>query len=259
MRLFLTFMLMTAGLQAAAPLAVVNAVREGQPPYEDSDRLYRVEGEGCDQLRPGRVLLLVRPHDPRLMGQLEVVKTAPGFALARIRQPGATYPLKGDEVIPREPLRTLPSLPSPGGPLLAALSQPATLALPVPRDPLRSLPGLPSPGRALALAVSQPAAPALPVPPPAVAHREPIFFLPEQAILTPAARSKLKAWVAAWGRAGRWVLALPPAEPSPLDQARITALREELNRLGVAKIELGSAATAPPGKYPAVYVELNPC
>jgi hypothetical protein len=227
MKLLLSFMLMTAALHAAAPLTVVNVVREGQPPYEDADRLYRVEGDGSDQLRPGRVLLLMRAGDPRPMGQLEVVKTGPGYALAKVRKAGATYPMKGDQAVPREPLRTLPSLPSPGRPL--------------------------------AIALALPAAPALPVPPPGAAHREPIFFLPEQATLTPAARSKLKAWVATWGRAGRWVLALPTAQPSPLTEARVTALREELTRLGVPKVELDANAPVPPGKYPAVYVEINPC
>ena len=254
-------MLVSAALHGAAPLTVINAVREGQPPYEASDRLYRVEGEGSDQLRPGRVLLLIRPRDPRPMGQLEVVKTGPGFVLARIRKPGASYPMKGDQAIPREPLRhlpSLPSLPSAGRPLSASFARPATLALPVPLEPLRSLPSLPGPGRALGSSVSRPAILALPVPPPAGAHREPIFFLPDQAILTPAARSKLKAWVAAWGRAGRWALALPPSLPSPLNEARITVLREELTRLGVATVELGSAEQAPPGKYPAVFVVLTP-
>jgi len=226
MKLILSFMLMTAALHAAAPLTVVNVVREGQPPYEDADRLYRVEGDGGDQLLPGRVLLLMRPRDPRPMGQLEVVRTGPGYALAKVRKAGATYPMKGDQVVPREPLRTLPGLPSTGGPWSVALLQPAALALPVP--------------------------------PPGVAHREPIFFLPEQATLTPAARSKLKAWIAAWGRAGRWMLALPPSPPSPLNEARVTALRNELTRLGVAKVELGTAEQTPPGKYPAVFVVLDP-
>jgi hypothetical protein len=176
------------------------------------------------------VVLLVRPKARGFRDQLEVVSTGPGFAMAKERRPGADFPMKGDLAVPREPVRTLPALPAPGRPL-----PPAELA-----------------------ASLVPASPALPVPPPGAAHREPIFFLPEQAVLTPAAKAKLKTWVAAWGRAGRWVLAQPPAEPSPLVQARITALRDELNRLGVPRIELGSAEQAPPGKYPAVFVVVNP-
>lgn len=226
MRFFWPFLLMTAALHAGAPLAVTGVVREGLPPYEDSERLYRLEGDGCDRLRPGQILLPVRPREPRPLGQLEVVKAGPAFALARMSRPGATFPMKGDLAVPREPLRRLPALPETGAPLAQA----------------------PRPGE-----------PALPPPPPGAAHREAIFFLPDQAVLTPGARAKLKAWVSAWGRAGRWVLALPPEQPSPLTEARVTALREELGRLGVPKVELGSAEQAPPGKYPAVFVVLNPC
>jgi len=227
MNVFRLCFLMTAVLHAGAPLAVTGIVREGLPPYEDDARLYRLEGDGCD-LRPGQILLLVRPREPRPMGQLEVVRGGPAFALARVSRPGATFPMKGDLAVPREPLRRLPALPGPDAPL------PAAQAL-------------------------RPAEPALPAPPPGVGHREPIFFLPDQAVLTPGAKAKLKAWVAAWGRAGRWVLALPEAEPSPLTEARVKALREELGRLGVPKVERGPAGPAAPGKYPAVFVVLEPC
>jgi hypothetical protein len=198
----------------AAPLAVARVVREGLPPYEESGPLYRVEGDGCDQLRPGRVLLPVRPREPRSLGQLEVVRASAGFILARQLKPGATYPMKGDLIVPREPLRTLPELPTSGQPL--------------------------------------------PVPPPAAAHREPIYFLPEEAALTPGAKAKLKAWAATWGRGGRWVLDLAGEAPPPLSGARLEALREELHRLGVAKVETGPAEAAPPGPYPAVFVVFNP-
>ena len=225
MRLPFCLCLMTAALQAGPPLAVVQVVRQGLPPYEDDQRLYRLEGDGCDQLRPGRVVLLVRPREARSLGQLEVVSASPGFALAKLRKAGATFPMKGDLAVPREPLRTLPGLPGAGQPL-------------APAGP---------PGEC-----------AQPVPSPGAAHREPIFFLPEEAILTPGAKAKLKAWVAAWGRAGRWVLALPPDAAPPLSGDRVTALREELGRLGVRAVEVGAAAAEPPGKYPAVFVVLNP-
>jgi hypothetical protein len=225
----LAFCLATAALQAG-PLAVVQVVREGLPPYEDSNRVYRLEGDGCDQLRPGRVILLVRAGERRPLGQLEVVSTGSGFAMARIRRAGATYPLKGDLAVPREPIRTPPALPRPGQALPAAEG-----------------------------VARRPAAPALPVPPAGAAHREPIFFLGSEATLTPGAKAKLKAWVAAWGRAGRWVLAQPPDQPPALAEARAAALRDELSLLGVAQVELGPAEQEPPGKYPAVFVVHNPC
>jgi len=159
------------------------------------------------------------------MARLEVVSGHPGFALARINRPGATFPLRGDLAIPREPLRTPPPLP-PAGPALAA---------PAPAGP---------------------ASPRLAVP--GATHREPIFFLQDDVGLTPGAKAKLKAWVAAWGRGGRWVLALPPGTAGPLAEGRIGALREELSRLGVPRIEIGAVSQDPPGKYPAVVVLQDP-
>jgi len=213
-------------LQAGTPLAVVRAVREGEPPFEDGQLFYRLEGDGSAALKPGEVLRLVRPRDARPMALLEVVDGRPGYVLARIRQPGATFPLRGDLAIPREPLRTPPPLPDPGQPLPAA---PA----------------------------AAPAAPALAVPPPLAVHREPIYFLADEAALTPGAKAKLKGWVASWGHGGVWVLALPPGA-GPLAEARVGALREELARLGVARIEVGSVPEPPPGKYEAVVVILDP-
>jgi hypothetical protein len=46
MNMVFAFLLTTAALQAATPLAVVRVVREGLPPYEDDHRLYRLEGDG---------------------------------------------------------------------------------------------------------------------------------------------------------------------------------------------------------------------
>ena len=235
MRPLLRFCLLAAlalprPLAGAAPLAVVRVVREGLPPYEDSDRLYRLEGDGCGLLRPGQVVLLVRPGARLGPGQLEVVSVQPEFALARLRQPGAgSFPMIGDLAVPQEPLRSLPALPTPGPALSAAMR------------------GLPA----------GPAAPAPAAPAPYAAHREPIYFLPGQTGLTPGAQAKLKAWVKAWGRAGRWVLALaPPATPQ--DPARIEALREELARLGVRQVTVVAGDPAAPGAYPAIYVLLNP-
>ena len=258
MRALLLPCLITGALLGAAPLAVVQVVRQGLPPYEDNARLYRLEGEGWE-LRPGRVVLLVRPGDRRSLGQLEVVSAGQGFALARLLKAGATFPMKGDLAVPREPLRTPPAMPRilPDG---AAFPRMVDLA--VPRGPLQILPGLPGTGGRLALAGDlrlQPGATSLPVPPPGAAHREPIYFLPEGATLTPGAKAKLLAWVTTWGRAGRWVLAQPPGPATPLSEARLAALREELGRLGVSAVEVATADPEPPGKYPAVFVLLNPC
>jgi hypothetical protein len=225
-RLPLLCLLLALGtLAPGAPLAVTLVVRQGLPPYEDDNRLYRLEGEGCETLRPGQVVLLNRPRERRSLGQLEVVSVGSGFALARIRKAGSTYPMKGDLAIPRQPLHALPPLPVP--------------------EPL--------PARSWA-----PAEPALAVPPRGAEHREAIFFLADEATLTPGAKAKLKAWVAAWGRGGHWLLALPPAAVPPLADARVAALRAELGRLGVAAVDVGTTDQEAPGRFPAIFVVLDP-
>lgn len=224
--------LLPTGLPGA-PLAVVQVVREGLPPYEDADRHYRLEGDGVSGLRPGQVVVLVRPGLHLGVGRLEVLEAHPEYALARLSQPGATFPMKGDLAVPREPLSPLPALPA---------------ASPLPREQ-----------RGLQAA---PAQPLLAVPATGAAHREPIYFLPEASGLTPGALAKLNTWVRTWGRTGRWLLALPAALPTSLDEARIAALREALTRLGVARIEeaeeVAGAVPATATAFPVVFVVFDP-
>lgn len=234
---------------ASPPLAVAQVVREGLPPYEDAERRYRLEGDGAAQLRPGQVLLLVRPGEPRVLGLLEVVSVAPDHALARLSRAGATFPMKGDLVVPREPLPTLPALPEERPLPAAGLHPPAVPVLPEPPEP------------------APPPPPPVPMPEPSGSgrqpdlpqigpHCQPIFFLPAEAYLTPGARAKLRTWVQTWGRGGRWTLTLTGAEPpdAPLAQARIRSLREELSRLGVAKVQVGTSEQTVDNPYPAVLV-----
>jgi hypothetical protein len=223
------------------PLAVAQVVREGLPPYEDADRRYRLEGDGAAQLRPGQVLLLVRPGEPRVLGLLEVVSVAPDHALARLSRAGATFPMKGDLVVPREPLRTLPALPEERPLPAAGLHSPAVPVQPEPPEPAPPPPVSEPSGSG-----RQPDLPQIGL------YRQPIFFLPAEAYLTPGARAKLRTW----GRGGRWTLTLTGAEPpdAPLAQARIRSLREELSRLGVAKVQVGTSEQTVDSPYPAVLV-----
>ena len=62
--------LLPTGLPGA-PLAVVQVVREGLPPYEDADRHYRLEGDGVSGLRPGQVVYA-------LPSRLDIFPGAPG-------------------------------------------------------------------------------------------------------------------------------------------------------------------------------------
>jgi hypothetical protein len=175
---------------------------------------------------------LARPGLPLFPGELIVLSNESGYALAKLHQPGATFPMRGDLALLPEPLRSLPALPGASQPL-----------------PMPLAPATPAP---------EPPSLAPPPPPPGADHQEPIFFLPQGTSLTPGAKDKLKAWVGAWGAGGRWVLALPLGQGSGLTEARLQALREELMRLGVAKVETDATAQQAPGKYPAIFVLHHP-
>ena len=220
---------------AFAPLAVTQVLREGLPPYEnDSSRLYRLEGEGCDKLAEGQVLLLARGQERRLMGRLEVTRVTPHYALARLVFAGETFPLRGDRAYPRGSLKALPLLPPPLKPWTvsaqAALGVPATrLAPPGPETGFQG-------------------------------QREPLYFLPEESRISEAGQLKLQAWVKAWGRDRRWSLGCPTAPGESLDlcAGRIATLTEELRRLGVAQVEVVILPDETPGPYPVIYIVADP-
>lgn len=218
----------------APPLAVAQVVREGWPPYEDANRLYRLEGEGCAQLQAGGILLLRRSREARALGRLEVVRVTPTFALARLAVPGETFPQRGDRVYQQEHLRALPALPS----LAEPLAQPAPAAMEAPA-PLPAAPGS-EPGFAT--------------------QREPLYFRQGETRLSPAGQTKLKAWVQAWGKTRRWSLACPPwpGEALDLSAARLTVLKDELKRLGVTRVDEVILSEEPPGRLPLIYVAADP-
>lgn len=97
--------------------------------------------------------------------------------------------------------------------------------------------------------------PALPLP-----RREPIYFLKGDASLSPGALAKLQTWTSAWGTAGTWSLACPVGSEGtyPILEARIRALRTELGRLQVVRLET-RLAPKDPSVYDPIYVEMDPC
>lgn len=226
--------LLLGPLLAAAPLHVAGVVRSGMPPYEEKDRLYRLEGDGCQILRVAEYLTLIRPGDRRQLGRLQVVAVKDGYALARLATPGETYLLKGDLAVRHEMAASLPSLP--GG-------------LP---DPLLRASGELLP-RAMKLAV--PASPSS-----VQGHQEPVFFLKGNAELSPAALVKLRDWVASWGVEGRWVLGLPEdvQGSTALSQARIEALKKALGTLGVTQVEVRSDSHPPVSRFDSIHVIKEP-
>jgi len=216
MRKVLLSLLCAASL-AAGPLRVTQVVREGPPPYEESSRLYRLEGDGCQVLKAGEILTLSRAGERRSPGQLKVTAVKDGYAL------------KGDLAAGREPLRRLPLLP--------ALTQ----AFPPVAGPAQ--PAVPVPLLAQAA--------------PVILEREPVFFRLGEGTLSPAGRTKLKSWVATWGQDGHWVLACPPwpGETPTLRDSRVGALRGELEHLGIAQVEVLTLPAEKPGHFPVIYVE----
>jgi hypothetical protein len=205
------------------PLHIASVERTGLPPYEDADRLYRVEGEGWERLKVGDRLRPTRPGDRRDVGRLQVVELREGHALARLQARGEAYPMRNDAV---ERLEARP-LPPPA-------------VAPLPRVNLQDL---------------QPVGPARPGP--ENAHREQIYFLKGDATLSPAGQEKLQAWVGLWGRQGQWALLCPRGEAG-LVRARLAVMTEALQRLGVAQVEVRPLPPEPTDRLDAVGIVMEP-
>ena len=195
---FLGFLLGSI-LAAAQPLRVVAVVRSGAPPFEEDERLYRLEGDGCQTLTVAEHLTLRREGEKRSLGRLRVAAVKDGYALARLDSPGETYPLKGDLAVRHERAIALPPLPLPSeAPMVASEAlAPRSPGLAVPRDPSRC------------------------------DRRETLYFLKGSGELSAAGLAKLRAWVGEWGAGGRWILLVPAGAPAALTQARLETLDDE--------------------------------
>jgi len=213
---------------AVPPLLVTAVERPGLPPYEGTERTYRLEGAGCQTLRVGEALVLQRQGEVRALGRLVILSVHLDHAMAGLSVPGATFPLKGDLAVRTEHFQPLPGMPS--APVVTLPSAEALL----PSTITRSLPRSFGQGEV---------------------RREPIFFLKGDTSLSPGALSKLKAWVETWGLTGQWSLECPPAG---LSERRAAALRSELQRLGVPSLEVRPLPEEPSGRYDAVYVQKEP-
>lgn len=229
-RILLALGLLGFRLWAGVPLHLAAVLREGTPPFEGT-RLFRIEGDGTAGLKKGDQLRLWRFGEKRKLARLVVSEVKGGAAFARILNPEETFPMKGDVVVEREGLS---SIPEPGWAWFGSLKSP----------------GVP---RSLALKV-----PTLnPLEPP---RREQIFFLPGNAELSPAGRQKLKDWVALWGLEGRWSLGVPsnPTVPAKVGEARVKVLREVLGTLGVSNLECRALPAEPPGSKDGIHVMKDP-
>jgi hypothetical protein len=227
-----------SSLAGTPPLRIVSVVRPGLPPYEDENRLYRIEGEGCARMHQGEPIVLQRKGEQRDLGRLKVVGAYGGYALAQVVIAGETFPLKGDLVYAVEGPRPLPSM---------VASKPAELAS---GAALGALPVHP---------LSEPAPPTSAHPSPQrQGQQQPIYFLKGDARLSPGALVKLKRWVDEWGTEGAWIVGYPDEANAEITQTRAQALRAELIRLGAASIQLKVVREAPKGRYDALLIAWEP-
>ena len=211
---------------AGSPLRITSVDRAGMPPYENTERLYRVAGEGWETLKPGDSLDLRRPGERRTLGRLEVVSLGTGFVQARLATPGETYALVGDLAVARDirPL-ALPDWPD---------FDPNPLSPPTHLAPLETG----GPPRLL----------------------ERFFFLRGDSALSPSGQQRLKAWVQAHGKDGHWFLQMPsdPRQTEELVQARCKALKVQLEQLGVGSLELRKGPLEVHEKYDFITVGREP-
>jgi hypothetical protein len=218
MRRFLFCLGFSSLLFAQAPLRVVSVDRRGLPPYEASDRLYRLDGGTDRGLRAGNRLLVKRAGETTALGHFQVLAVRAGECEASFEPSGATFPMKGDLAL-REELKAIPAAPS---------LEPGTLM--VPEGPRSS-----------------------PEPPP---QEGVLFFLPHQGELSPAGVRKLEAWAEAWGASGHWTIQVPAVKTvkPALQKRRAESLLGALRALGIEHVELGREPRVGEGKYEPVWI-----
>jgi hypothetical protein len=205
-------------LGAQASFQIVAVERHGLPPYETADRVYCLDGGQERGLRVGDRLWVKRPGAPRACGHLWVTKVGPGRAEARYEPMASIYPMKGDLAL----LEVLKRLPGPG---------------PLNLDPLP-----------------------MPLPPQATPQAPPreglLFFLPQQAELSPAGVKKVEQWVQAWGSAGQWGILVPAARAlkPTLQKQRAESLAAALRALGIEQVKLETEPRTTEGKYDPAWI-----
>lgn len=214
----LPILLCSLGLFAAEPLRIVAVERQGLPPYEDDQRIYRLQG--ASRVSQGEILQLSRPGGWAQPGRLRVLLSRPDGVLATLERRGSTYPLKGDVALHSE-LGGLPEVPSPKE--LSPVPSVQGTALTVPREP-----------RAL---------------------KEALFFLPGDATLSPLGRAKVDAWAREYGK-GQWTLEIPAGkgQATRLDGSRAKALKAALEAAGAKPVQIKGLGPQPGQRANAVFI-----
>jgi hypothetical protein len=101
--------------------------------------------------------------------------------------------------------------------------------------------------------------PTVSAPPNSHLKREEIFFIKGDSTLSPGAIEKLQRCATAWDAGGTWVLAFPSDSGVLFDvlERRLLALRVQLRKFGVQKLETRLLPQEPEGKYDVIYIEKN--
>jgi len=218
MRGFIFCLGLGCALGAQTPLHIVAVERRGPPPYESEDRVYCLDGGQDHGLRVGDRLLVKRTGEARAFGHLWVTEVRGNQAGARYEPMESTYPLKGDLAI----LEVLKRMPEAGHLNLDSLplaSPPATTPKAPPREGV-------------------------------------LFFLPQQAELSPAGVKKLETWVEAWGRGGQWGIQVPTAKAirPALQKQRIASLEAALRALGLEPVKVETDPRTTEGKNDPAWI-----
>jgi hypothetical protein len=218
MRWFLLCLGLVGALGAQVPLHIIGVERQGLPPYDTPDRIYRLDGGQERGLRVGDRLLVKRTGELRAFGQLRVVEVRGDHAATTFEPAADTYPMKGDLAF-RQELKWMPGagrlIPDP---------------LPIPPPPRATLEAPPREGI--------------------------LFFQPQRADLSPAGLKKLEAWVEEWGAEGRWAVQVPvvKAVKPTLQKARAEVLQGALRAMGIERVKLETEPRAVEGKYDPAWI-----
>lgn len=218
MRWLLVCLGLVGVLHAQVSLHVVAVERQGPPPYEAADRIYRLDGGQNRGLRVGDRLIVKRAGEVTALGHLRVTLTHGDQSEARFEPSSSVYPMKGELAL-REELKWMPASPR------------------LEADPM---------------SVASPSRVVVEAPP-----REGIlFFLPQQAELSPAGLKKLEGWVQAWGAGGRWAVQVPTAKAVKvaLQKRRAEALQVALRALGIEPVPVQTEPRTTEGKYDPAWI-----
>ncbi len=218
MRFLLLSLGFAGALGAQAPLHILAVERKGPPPYEASDRVYRLDGGQNIGLRVGERLLVKRGGVAQAIGHFRVIEVRGDQCETRFEPLGSIHPMKGDLVL-REELKLMPVAGALDADPLPTIPQPAAMPEAPPREGL-------------------------------------LFFLPQQADLSPAGLKKVEAWVRDWGTEGSWAVLVPSAKalPAALQKRRAEALLTALRSLGVAQARVETEPRTTEGKYDPAWI-----